>query len=106
MSELNQTNIGHLADLARLSLSADEQAKFSQELPKIVEFVEQLQQVRLDGDDVSVKATPLEVMRDDVVSSERLTPAQLEQLAPTWRAIPPAGGQVEVPAVFGEDADA
>lgn len=106
MSQLTPEEVNHLASLARLTLSGEEQAKFGQELPKIVEFVEQLREVKLDGDVETTKTTPLEAMRSDEVSSGRLTLAQLEQLAPTWRAIPPAGGQVEVPAVFGEDADA
>lgn len=101
MSQLNLEEVNHLADLARLTLSSEEQEKFSQELPKIVEFVEQLREVKLDGDVETTKTTPLEAMRADEVSGDRLSLNQLEQLAPTWR-----DGQVEVPAVFGEDADA
>ena len=98
MSHLSPEEVAHLAALARLNLSADEQAKFANELPKIVDFVEQLQGVKLDGDIEVAKTTPLEAMRVDEVSGERLTLAQLEKLAPAWR-----DGQVEVPAVFGDD---
>lgn len=98
MSQLTPDEIQHLADLARLTLSAEERVNFAQELPKIVTFVEQLQQVKLDGDIENAKTIPLEAMREDVVSSERLSPAQLEALAPNWN-----NGQVVVPAVFGEE---
>jgi len=101
MSELTSSEISHLARLARITLSSEEEAKFAQELPRIVEFVEQLQKVKLDDDLATSVPTPLSAMREDVVSSDHLTLEQLEALAPDWQ-----GGQVVVPAVFGEEADA
>lgn len=98
MTQISAAEVAHLATLARLNLSADEQAKFAEELPKIVDFVEQLQQVPLDDANQETATTPLEAMRPDEVSGDRLTLDQLEKLAPTWR-----DGQVEVPAVFGEE---
>jgi aspartyl/glutamyl-tRNA(Asn/Gln) amidotransferase C subunit len=43
MSGLSASEIDHLAKLARLYLDPEEKARFSNELPKIAEFVEALQ---------------------------------------------------------------
>lgn len=100
MTQLSSEEITHLATLARLSLSNEEKERFSQELPKIVEFVEELRLAKVDSDVVSVQPVPLETLREDEVSSERLSLDQLGKLAPNWQE-----GQVVVPAVFGEAED-
>ncbi len=100
MSELTAAEINHLATLARVRLSDAEVTEFSAELPKILEFVEQLQAVKLDKDLPAERLVELEQLRADEVTGERLTPKQLEELAPEWR-----DGQNVVPAVFGEVTD-
>ncbi|HSX42212.1 MAG TPA: Asp-tRNA(Asn)/Glu-tRNA(Gln) amidotransferase subunit GatC [Candidatus Saccharimonadales bacterium] len=100
MSELSAAEIAHLAKLARIRLSTEEQKSLSQELPKIVEFVEQLRAVKLDDSLAGAEPAELESLRPDEVSGERLSVEQLKNLAPDWR-----DGQNVVPAVFGEVAD-
>lgn len=100
MSDFSAAEIDHLAELARIALSPEEKAEFTQELPKIVEFVEHLRGVKLDDDLKGSEAVDLKNMRKDEVSGARLTLEQLQALAPNWQ-----DGQVVVPAVFGEAAD-
>jgi aspartyl-tRNA(Asn)/glutamyl-tRNA(Gln) amidotransferase subunit C len=100
MSEFSAAEIQHLAKLARISLSDTEVAEFSAELPKILEFVEQLKAVKLADDLPAEALTTLEDLRADEVSGQRLSAKQLAALAPDWQA-----GQNVVPAVFGEVTD-
>lgn len=100
MSEITSADVAHLATLARIKLSAEEQQEFAGELPKIVEFVEQLRQVKLASAGEQTKTVDLKDLRDDVVASNQLSLTQLEGLAPEWR-----DGQNVVPAVFGESSD-
>lgn len=45
MAELSREDIAHLGHLARLELTDEETARFSGQLSKVVEYVEQLSQV-------------------------------------------------------------
>ncbi len=49
MAKLNREDVLKLARLARLQLSEDEVEEFSQELTAILQYVEQLQNVDVDG---------------------------------------------------------
>lgn len=102
MTEFSGSDVAHLAELARLQLSAEELEQFSTQLPKIVGFVEQLQEVKLDNAAEEVVAIDLETLRDDVEGSEHLSTDQLAKLAPDWDA---DTNQLKVPAVFGEAGD-
>lgn len=44
-----KSDLAHVARLARLSLNADEALKLGEDLSRIVSFVEQLQEVCVDG---------------------------------------------------------
>jgi aspartyl-tRNA(Asn)/glutamyl-tRNA(Gln) amidotransferase subunit C len=44
-----QSDLMHVARLARLSLSKDEAEKLGEDLARIVQFVEQLQEVNVEG---------------------------------------------------------
>ena len=94
MSQLSVEEITHLAKLARIELTEGEVEKLLVDMPKIVDFVEELQgaesQALPEPDAVKVTA-----LREDDPSSENLTLEELEKLAPKW-----SKNQVEVPAVF------
>jgi aspartyl-tRNA(Asn)/glutamyl-tRNA(Gln) amidotransferase subunit C len=91
--------ISHLAKLARLSLSNEEQEQFATELPKILSFVDELQGAKAPISQ-DIPAVSLDGLRDDELSSDSLSLEQLEKLAPYWQ-----NDQVEVPPVFGESDD-
>ncbi len=61
---MTQVDVAALAKLARLELSAEEQAKLATEIPAILGFVEEIQKVATDA----MPATPelRNVMREDV----------------------------------------
>jgi aspartyl-tRNA(Asn)/glutamyl-tRNA(Gln) amidotransferase subunit C len=66
-TEIDQSQVRHIARLARLKLSDDEVALFAGQLAKIVEYVQQLQEVDTTG--VEPMAHPLPIMnvlREDV----------------------------------------
>lgn len=99
MTEFSGQDVAHLAELSRLQISADELEQFSTQLPKIVEFVEQLREVKLGDDTENIVVVDLQALRDDVEGTEHLSMEQLAKLAPDWDAIT---NQLRVPAVFGE----
>lgn len=100
MSGLSASEIDHLAKLARLSLSEAEKERFSQELPKIAEFVETLQKSEITAKP-EPRVLPLDQLRDDEVGSNGLSLEQLSMLAPKWDS-----NQNVVPPVFGGGDDA
>jgi len=68
MADLSRDDVLKLARLARLSLSDDEVAEFSSELTAILHYVEQLQDVEVDGLKPTNQVTGLtNVMREDEV---------------------------------------
>jgi aspartyl/glutamyl-tRNA(Asn/Gln) amidotransferase C subunit len=99
MSGLSASEIDHLAKLARLYLDPEEKARFSNELPKIAEFVEALQKSEITTNSQK-DAVSLTTLRDDVPSNNGLTLDQLQQLSPLWER-----NQNVVPPVFGVSDD-
>jgi aspartyl-tRNA(Asn)/glutamyl-tRNA(Gln) amidotransferase subunit C len=68
MSKIGTTQVERIAKLARISLSPEETEKMSVELGQILEFVEQLQAVDIEGVEPTDQVTGLEdVWREDVV---------------------------------------
>ncbi len=68
MSKLGTQDVERIAKLARIGLSADETAAMAVELGRIVEFVEQLQAVDVDGVAPTDQVTGLvDVWREDEV---------------------------------------
>jgi aspartyl-tRNA(Asn)/glutamyl-tRNA(Gln) amidotransferase subunit C len=60
-------DIVRIAELARLGLSAQEREKLVREFASIVEYVEQLKEVDVEGIEPTAHAAPLlNVLRDDV----------------------------------------
>ena len=98
MSKVKTIDIEHLAKLSRLTLSTHEKEKFAKQLPEILGFVDQLSVVAKLPSASQAPTVPLAKLRSDEESSEKLSLAELEQLAPAWH-----DSQLEVPAVFGEE---
>jgi aspartyl-tRNA(Asn)/glutamyl-tRNA(Gln) amidotransferase subunit C len=68
MAKLTRDDVLHLAQLARISLSDAEVDEFSEELSAILQYVEQLSSVDVDGLKPTNQVTGLiNVMREDEV---------------------------------------
>ena len=64
---LDARDVDHLALLARLALGADEKARFTEQLNKIVGAVESIDRLDLTGVEPTTFAVPLaDVFREDV----------------------------------------
>jgi aspartyl-tRNA(Asn)/glutamyl-tRNA(Gln) amidotransferase subunit C len=73
MSKIGTEEVKKLSKLARIKLSDEEVAQMSVELGQIVEFVEQLQEVDVDGVDTTNQVTGLtDVWRPDVVRPKNI----------------------------------
>lgn len=102
MTLLSSSELDHLANLARLSLTDEEKERLAHQLPEIIEFVDQLQRVTIDEQAPTKQVVELERLRADEPNSEGLTLEQIEQLAaPDFQ-----DNQLVVPAVFGEGENA
>lgn len=86
-----------MARLARLELTQDELDEFGKELPEIIKYVEQLQQIDTDGLEPTNQVTGLtNVYRDDVVIDYGYQPADLLKNVPTVD-----GDQIKVKRMIG-----
>ena len=66
MSGPTDLNIDHVAKLARLALTPEEKAKFSQQLRDVLAYVEQLSKVDVSGVEPTAHAFPVtNVWADD-----------------------------------------
>ncbi|QQG49910.1 MAG: Asp-tRNA(Asn)/Glu-tRNA(Gln) amidotransferase subunit GatC [Candidatus Berkelbacteria bacterium] len=99
MSELNRVEIDHLSSLARVYLNEQEAKEFAAQLPKIVDFVDQLSQANVE-DVSSGLSLPLEKLRQDTPSSDELSLEQIKRLAPEFDR-----NQIIVPPVLGSSVD-
>ena len=96
--DLTADTVRHLAQLARLRPSTEEEARLLQDLGEILDFFAALGQADLEG--VEPLAHPFEVtqrLREDVVT-ETDRRKDYQRLAPDTR-----GGLYRVPAVLGSD---
>ncbi len=59
MSSAPQLNIDHIAKLARLALTPEEKAKFSQQLGDVLHHIEQLGKVDVTGVEPTAHASPV-----------------------------------------------
>lgn len=96
--KLTKDQVKHVARLARLGLSEAEIEKFQTQLSGILDYVEQLNEVRTDGVLPTAQVTGLlNVMREDKVLSEKLAdPAELLKCS----RLPIEKNQVKVKNVF------
>lgn len=83
MAKLTRDDVLHLAQLARISLSDDELDEFSVELSAILQYVEQLSGVDVNGLKPTNQVTGLtNVMRDDAVKDYGYAPQDLLKNVP------------------------
>jgi len=62
----SKINVSYVSELARLKLSPEEQARLSGQLTHILEYVDQLSKLNIDGIEPTAHATPLvNVFRKD-----------------------------------------
>ncbi len=62
-------DVTYVAQLARLDLSAEEVSKFQSQLVQVLEYVEQLGRLNVDGIEPTAHASPrTNVFREDVVA--------------------------------------
>lgn len=98
MSALSPDDVAHLARLARIALTPEEQATLAGQLGHILDAVAQVQSVA--GDDVPATSHPIpltNVFRDDVVEASLGTEAALSG-APAA-----AEGRFQVPRILDEE---
>ena len=87
MSKLSKQDILKLAQLSRLELTDQEVTQFESEIGAILEYVEQLQSVDLEGVEPTYQVTGLkDVTRPDEVVDYQAKPADLLKNAPDSEA--------------------
>ena len=90
-------NIDHIAQLARIELSAQEKATFAAQLGDILNYVRQLERVDVTGVEPLSHAFPVVNVLDDDTPTDTFTPQEALANAPRQR-----DGQFEVPKVVDE----
>lgn len=85
MSETVKIDIDYVAKLARIALSDEEKAKFSEQLGSVLEYIEKLEELDTEGVEPTAHPHPMEnVWQEDVVNSELSVEAALQN-APKQR---------------------
>ncbi len=83
MSKLSKQDILKLAQLSRLELTDAEVSQFESEISAILQYVEQLQSVKLDDLEPTYQVTGLkDVTRPDEIIDYQATPTDLLKNAP------------------------
>jgi aspartyl-tRNA(Asn)/glutamyl-tRNA(Gln) amidotransferase subunit C len=85
MSHIADLNIDHIAKLARLALTPDEKAKFSQQLGDVLHHIEQLAKVDVTGVEATAHASPIFNVWQADVAQPGLTVADALRNAPAQR---------------------
>lgn len=82
--KLSKEEVEKIALLARLGLTEEEKEKFATQLSSILDYVEQLKEVKTDGVEPTAQVTGLEnVMREDKIEGcDKETRDKLIKLAP------------------------
>lgn len=97
MADLSRDDVLKLARLARLTLTPEEVEKYRTELSEILKYVEQLQNVDVEGLEPTSQVTGLKnVMAEDVIVDYGVTPDDLLQIAPATE-----GRHVKVKRMIG-----
>lgn len=98
---LDLDQVKHVAKLARLAMDETQLPRFTQQLESILEYVEQLKQVNVDGVEPLAHAVRLtNVLREDVVQPALSTEQVLANAPDT------DGPFFKVPKVIGDDDSA
>lgn len=96
MSKLSKNEVSHIAKLSRLDLTADEQARFSDQLSDVLEYVSQLEEVNTEGVEPMNNVTGLlNVCVADEVEKFNIAEADITKNAPEFK-----DGFFVVPGVF------
>lgn len=83
MAKLTREDILKLAQLSRLNITDEEVTQFESEIEKILDYVEMLQNVELDGVEPTYQVTGLQkVTRPDEVTDYGVSAEELLQNAP------------------------
>ena len=85
MSAPSDLNIDHVAKLARLALTAAEQAQFAQQLGQVLHHIEQLAKVDVSGVEPTAHAFPIYNVWQDDVARPGLPVERALQNAPAQR---------------------
>jgi aspartyl-tRNA(Asn)/glutamyl-tRNA(Gln) amidotransferase subunit C len=84
MPKIGTDEVLHLAKLAKIGLTPEEAESMAVELERIVEFVEQLQEVKTENLPATNQVTGLsDVWREDEVVSSQVTRQELLKNAPS-----------------------
>lgn len=96
MAKITREEVLKLAQLAKIELSGDEIEQYSDEIGEILTYVEQLQQVNVDGLEPTSQVTGLKnVTRPDVVEDYGVSAKDLLKNAPALE-----NGQIKVKRVL------
>ena len=92
-------NVDHIARLARLELTEDEKTAFRKEIPEILDYITQLQEVDVEGVEPTAHAA-------DIVNVTRVDEIKPSQDVSKTMANAPdmlEGNLIKVPVVLGDD---
>jgi aspartyl-tRNA(Asn)/glutamyl-tRNA(Gln) amidotransferase subunit C len=97
MAELSKDQVRHLAHLARVSLSKDEEDTFSSTLTNILTFIEKINEVNTDDVQEFEQVTGLtSIARNDYVSDSDASPDDLLTSSP----LPLTEHQIQTPSAY------
>ena len=97
MAKLSREDILKLAQLARLDLTEDEISTYSEELSTILQYVEMLQDIAVDGLKPTNQVTGLtNIMRADEIKDYDYAPKDLLKTVPAVE-----DGQIKVKRMLG-----
>ena len=85
MSQSTDLNIDHVAQLARLALTAEEKAKFGQQLTDVLHHIEQLGKVDVSGVEPTAHAFAVHNVWQEDVARPGLSVEQALRNAPAKR---------------------
>lgn len=92
--KISRDQVKHIAKLANLPLTSEEEEKYSEQLSKILDFVEQLNKVETEGVEPTFNVSGQEnVMQEDLVGDCTLTSEEALANAPKKNETLPAGRQ-------------
>lgn len=101
MSEV-EVNIDHIAKLARLELTSEEHEQFKRQISEILDYVQQLQEVDVEGVEPTAHATHVV----NIIRADQAGPTQ--SLEETMRNAPEVvdGNLIRVPKVIDDGGSA
>ncbi|MBI3336733.1 Asp-tRNA(Asn)/Glu-tRNA(Gln) amidotransferase subunit GatC [Candidatus Peregrinibacteria bacterium] len=98
MTKLTLDQVRHLAALARLTLTGDEEKRFLQELTDILKYVEKLQDVNTEGVEPTSQMNQLQnIYRPDVIEQQHIKPDDILSCSP----LPIIEHQIQTPSAHG-----